>query len=637
MGVNLRYKIGLTNVWWDKENIDTRYFENLQAQANYFDTKIGADNLSPYLNFNIADNITTSIAYQDVSNRTTEELIACNYAVLYKFDENNQIIDRRYFFAKVSQLSGRQMRVDLDLDDIQTNYFKHKDKITPCTINRAHLNRFVKNSDNLSVSFNLNSDSHLFEIEGTDLAKRLIKRDKLNFNYYEYADLTNWLKENLLYWVYIFIDKRHRYKAKKFSDDTDGVVDGINTIIDYGGISGINSQYGVISYPVLAFGKKMYVQVNNKKYVVNKTSETYFENLNSDTSYYYTSKMSIRTPAELFYNYEIDENGDLILKSNGGGTNTLANVGEILAINLGNNQVIFTHDMGKSDIEKETQTYILDYDFNFNITDLKGTRNSKFNPKLLNSNFKTLSLRTGDGNIFNYDIQKLGAKNLKFLYDETLQPEITKYYFRVKSPTGLYVVENNENYNGLVGSVDNALAITNSTYASFIANNKNFWLQTTLNVGKNMFNFGENLAQGNVSNVLDVGYKTVNSFLTIDNMRNAPSDMKNANGNVLFNQQVAKLGLYIEIYSALEHDIKQADDAMYKNGFAYGEIGKVGDFDNIRKYFNYISADIETITANISNEEKSRLRGKISEGVRFWNSDTIQYNLENYERFLDEN
>ena len=116
-------------------------------------------------------------------------------------------------------------------------------------------------------------------------------------------------------------------------------------------------------------------------------------------------------------------------------------------------------------------------------------------------------------------------------------------------------------------------------------------------------------------------------------MREAPGNIKNAQGNPIFNASVDNIGFYIEEYDALMHDKQQADDIMYKNGFVCGEIGNIGDFDNIRTIFNYISADVDGINANISDAEKTRLIEKLK-SVRFWNIDGFDYIHENYERSI---
>lgn len=51
---------------------------------------------------------------------------------------------------------------------------------------------------------------------------------------------------------------------------------------------------------------------------------------------------------------------------------------------------------------------------------------------------------------------------------------------RLKPVGGLYLEGTESNYTGLVGSTDNGLAFTNSQYAAFLANNKNFFMQSNL-------------------------------------------------------------------------------------------------------------------------------------------------------------
>ena len=73
---------------------------------------------------------------------------------------------------------------------------------------------------------------------------------------------------------------------------------------------------------------------------------------------------------------------------------------------------------------------------------------------------------------------------------------------------------------------------------------------------------------------------------------------------------------------------------MFKFGFSLNIIDNINNYF-IRKYFNYIEANIEVIDAPISIDEKNRIRNLFDKGIRFWNSDNIQYTLENYEGWLD--
>ena len=66
----------------------------------------------------------------------------------------------------------------------------------------------------------------------------------------------------------------------------------------------------------------------------------------------------------------------------------------------------------------------------------------------------------------------------------------------------------------------------------------------------------------------------------------------------------------------------------------------LGDYDNIRKYFNYIRATIDGISGvPISNTARFDIRYRFAGGVRFWNmidgEFKLNYEDENYEKKLD--
>ena len=233
------------------------------------------------------------------------------------------------------------------------------------------------------------------------------------------------------------------------------------------------------------------------------------------------------------------------------------------------------------------------------------------------------------------------------MYSEPIQPEITRYYMRLK-PTGLYLEGTEENYTGLVGSTDNGLACTNDAYAAFIANNKNFFMQSNLKIGfgavKSTAGVISQAASGNVAGAvgsglsagLDIAQSLIDRSMTIDNRKNAPDQLKNANGNVIFNMFATDLGLYVEKYSALEGDLKTANDFMNLYGFTFNSIANVKDYAHIRKYHNYVKAQLQGITGNISNTARDDLRQRFANGIRFWNQDNISYQYENYELWLED-
>ena len=114
-------------------------------------------------------------------------------------------------------------------------------------------------------------------------------------------------------------------------------------------------------------------------------------------------------------------------------------------------------------------------------------------------------------------------------------------------------------------------------------------------------------------------------------MRGAPTAYHNAQGNIVLPLIINdELSFYIEEYSGIEQDLETVNDYTHLYGYNYKRSGYVKDYDNIRSLFNYVSADVGLITSPISNEEKNRLRARLK-GIRFWNSDTIDFITDNTE------
>ena len=218
---------------------------------------------------------------------------------------------------------------------------------------------------------------------------------------------------------------------------------------------------------------------------------------------------------------------------------------------------------------------------------------------------------------------------------------------RVSGGTGIYEDGTDENYMGLVGSTDNALLFTNDSFAAFLANNKNFFLQSNIKIGVGAaggtidafkaaaYGKGAAVFSGIASSAVNSAISLIDRDLTVDNMKNAPDQMKNANGNVILNLFATELGLYVEEYSALDGDLKTANDFMDLYGFTFSSVGNIKDYANIRKYHNYIKAQLQNIDGNLSNAARTDLRNRFASGVRFWNGDTISYQYENYKNWLD--
>lgn len=635
----LKYKFALCNVFWSENDINTRHFESITQQNEYFD-ELTRGVYTPLSNFNMGDNISTTIIYRDNTDREPSELVRCNYLVLHRLNEENEIVERRYYFASVKQDDGNQLIININLDDIQTNYFKYKDKIKPCIINRRHIDRFI-NVDSNTVKFDLEPTSHLFENEGSNLPKRLVKRTKIDFNFTNNVDINQWLKDNIKYWVYVFIDRYHEYNVFNPSDGSE-----VRSAVASSTIQSNNKQdVGCICYPVYKTDKRIMVYKDSAYAYINENGYGWFAERNSINSYSFNKKISIIPPFDYFqYNATIDNVGNLVSTDTSYSSNyTMSGFGIRAFISDWNNKVGVFTSVNEQSTSFDSDIYTTDKTFNFNKSELKGYKNIKFEPKLLSQDFSELQLKSSDGEIFIYDNQKINNNEIKIVYTEPIQPEVTKYYARLKAPTGLYIEDTDNNYLGLVGSTDTALNMSNTQYANFIANNKNFWMQSNFKMFTNMTDMvmGAMASKNTIESVGNI-YSGVKSGITqfydrkwmIDNLKASPGSLKNASGNVIFNMAITDLGIYIEEYEALIEDKIQMYDYFFMNGYSYGHIGKITDYENTRKYFNYLECDVGVIDAPLSEFEKERLRQKLK-AIRFWHTDNIQYELENYERWLD--
>lgn len=675
-----KYQIGLIDFPFDEQGEDTRYFESETEQHEYFDEAVADSGAFGYSVID-APNLNSLYITRQVyklpasSSMTVYDLASKNYAVI-RIEKQSGYEYFYYFVTNVEIGSDRQIFLDLKLDTVQTYFFKQNISFADCMIERAHLNRFKPTDNPDYVDFVTDESSKIYNAEeGLNFPKRLVSRKKLSLKYTGIDEVDEWLNENVAYWEYIFLAPRKEYKVLKIQDPNK--VEEVITLKNVD-ISDINYKVksnrgatGCIAYPVYKTNKRIIFAVtlyssdpaNPFLFDVEIASNSSgFEKVNSndkneDTSFYYTKKISIIPPFNIakYKEYiKINKDGDLEFISivNPGDekaaqsymeANYNSDVSAIITSQNGNRCYGIFIGITQN-AELETADYIINTsksNSGIKKSDILSSVLPKieFNPKLAGQHFQELKVRTADGEEFSYDIQKIQENRISFIYTEPIQPEITKYYLRIE-PVGLYGEGTQKNYTGLVGSTDNSLAFTNNQYAAFIANNKNFWMQSNLKIGTNL---GQGVANaissksisGGINAVVDTAVSLIDRSLTVDNMKSAPDQLKNANGNVIFNFFTTELGIYIEHHKALDGDLKTANDFMNLFGFSYNSIGNIKDFVNIRKYHNYIKAQIQGIYGAMSNMARNDLRQRIANGIRFWNSDDINYNHENYEKWLE--
>lgn len=668
------YQLGLLDFPFDMNGDDTRFFLSQGDQQAYFNAKVASGG-TPFVNIEAPSMDSLYITKQVYQGDKTAPLnqfdyVNKNYAVIKVTAKGQSPKYFYYFIEKATIGAAGKMLLDLRMDTVQTYFFDPDITIPACLIERAHLNRFEDDPTQEGyVRFN-RSDTRLFNAEqGFDTPKRLVSRTKLDINFTGNSAVDNWLNENVAYWVYVFIDPTNDYSVF-------GLDSGHTATKIPGGAGGIgyaskfDSAASVICYPEYKVPnheiQALLTRTDSTTITVDirKTARDEFEKLNNDTSYYYMIKISIVPPSDVWQNAYVSGN-NLILAGSVQGNGAIEENGEQTALtnnygSLGGNGVIaVTSDSNPVGLfigayQNSTSIETGYYGISENSLFLKTyvTRQQapqlSFNPKLNGQNFRELVITSANGDEFSYDIQKLQESRISFLYSEPIQPEVTKYYMRVNAPAGLYIEGTEENYTGLVGSTDNGVAFTNDQYAAFLANNKNFYMQSNMKIvmgsmrslagatgqavkGNYAGAFGSTLSLG-----MDLAQNLIDRNYTVDNMRSAPDQMKNANGNVLFNLFATDLGLYVEKYVALDSGLQAANDFMDLYGFSVGVVDDIGNYTNIRKYHNYVKAQVNSVVGNISNEARNDLRRRFSEGIRFWTSDTISYEYENYENWLEE-
>lgn len=631
------------NVKFDNSYSNAILFNSLQDRLDYFNIPSDYSSInSPEINFNFGNLLNTTLVLRDNNAYGVLSLLNYNYIILIEEVDETPYKYLFYFINEIKYDTSFQATLTLELDVLNT-FSLYDLEFSPCIIHRTHLDRYIWNkASSLEVyqgSLNLN-DYDIYNEELTSYSKVLTKRSHLKVNWTGNEDIDEWLNNYVAYWVYCFVDKSHNYKElNSYQTSTDSG----SMIIDMASIIDPNREYGCFCYPMTKNGGKIRFKngfTSTTEYVeINYHGEQGFRDLNNDTSYYYSKKFSIVPPhIEWLKNGSINEN-----------TLTLTYFTTVSTWTYYNSHLscgVITH-ISENVTDYETENYETEFNNYIIVTSpLKYYRDMGLEPKLYSNLIKEINI-CYQGNTFTYDPLKIGSNIFNFKYNEVLSPEITKIYYRLSGNNNLYINETSNNYLGLVASVDNSLPYANDQYAEYLANNKNYWLQTAMKVGSNVIQGKlQTIASGNssatVSSLIGGAASLVNAGLKADNMRNAPDSLTNANGSYLFSISTNNYDLVVEEYEALEDDKQKAYDYLYRYGYMFEKIGNIKDHIDTRYYFNYISADIENIYYynNLSLPIRNKIKLIFKNGVRLWHYHSkyadrlFDYTYENWEKTL---
>ena len=714
--VGTKYEMALITTPFEYGTQNVRKFKDFDEKDAWVKAHVQNTN-APFCEIlapNLNSLVITQQRYLNPSEVDINDLLMHNYAIIKETKVDNSVKYYCYYVTNANIDQYNMVVVDLTMDTLTTFYDELE--FGDCFINKADINRWIDNGDG-TVSFDTSVNSELFEREDVkDVSKRLVKRDVINkFNEVLYGGINDWLNENVIGWYYVFVSsnslirvpnssykeqsssiakaklKSIVYKNKSMAEDVP-----LYNVID-------NSFYNTIvccAFPLMKTNKKIYFakveerkddtglitgySISDKLEISNKSLEYFLQDLGSD--YVYSLKFSQVPPfkyvdgifIDINNNVVQDKKGNLLLKGETkqqkfthNGNQYSYNVLAPLYLSSGNEVEAVEHYgtngisygllnvLGQVNINIDMPYTINDVNFTFKKSEIVNSKHDlRFNPKLLSADYKGLVLSDNLQNGSEYDILKLGNKNLTITYTEALTPDITKKYIRLSGLSGYYVPEVADNLTGYVVSDDTSFIIEGSQYQSMLANNKNFFLQNSINRQNNITqtqlstitSLGSSLASGGIigalNNVIGISGNIANTLinnnnsrisegLTVDNLKNAPNSINGAKGNVIFNAMYSDMGVVVEIYDILPNEKKMIDDSINMNGMTLNKVENIKKYDNMRAYHNYIQANIENIKGNISSPIRDDIRKRFANGIRFWNVDEISYEKENYERWLN--
>lgn len=646
----LGYRVAILSVWWQRGEVDTRFFSSKASQKTYFDN-LGLT-WSSLNNFNINDNITTTIVFRDSSNRDINTLLKCNYAIVKDSSSNY----RYYFISNIMQDSANQLVATLELDDIQNNLIGNLSNFTPVFVKNWTGNNYKYDSLNSKYYYNFSD----ITLQDTGDSPQLFNKETSEafLKYTGIDEVDTWLNNNIECWRYVFVNNNNKLGAPTLSNTNalGPIISECLTSPSGATSKAISLPYGSISGPIYkkASTHNIYIkyEYNGVDYYMRlyESGIQAFFNLQDSNfvnypigTYGIEEKFSNILPFgksnSFATNYTIDNDGDLIINAfipvgfdyctrSGWEKYYLANLGATLSTTKANANSCVASGYSQLDNDIEaTATFTASFDFVDPINE---------NIKLLDINYSKLRLRIA--NQF-YDYNPLAYftsnnKNINMLYSETLKVGVSKIYFRLKS-SGEYKTANEDDYTGLITNLDLTEALLTNQWADYLASHKNYYLQTAFNVATNLATNGLSPSKGSpllkgVNTGIQTFSQAYNLQLDRENMQQSPNGLANANGDPYFDLMIKGIKPVIDYLSVNDNSKKAIISNFKYQGLPYNRVYTLSYVLNCHSAYTYLSCVINKAGANLSNKEFSRLKEKLQNGVRYWYNDNPNVSTINY-------
>lgn len=614
-----------------------------------------------------------------------------------------------YFIEKFEYLSENQYRLELSLDVFVTYFQAIQENFFPRSIvSRAHYPRFYRDGDN--YVFNINSDNPICQ-GSPKYAMRTTLSSELEFNWSSNPIVSSWCNANKIIWVEVYIQPNSNFKFKNVADDVVEVVLPVCATVGE-----LSSECSVMCFPVCQTGNASIVfraqGMNYFMVISGKAFKDWLE-LNSQdggSNFIYNIKLSPRPIININTDYYVnsvttgsydggpalyvdfddaalgyDEFGQvegIYDRFDDGDETPVAYYGRYVSLR----QPVIIPNHGRGLITAVYKATLGDYvsnninineRFSFTSEELTGAKKMMFEPKIM-QNCKTLKLRDVAGNSIDYSPLWLNSPNVQGIYTEAFGISNTNYYLRLKS-SGLYPNIYQQDWHGVVSTINLSLNIANDNLGAFLVQNKNYvqrmdWLadnamymqmiNTAVSAPMRILGAGAALAMGNpipaAGAALGTGGSIIGSFLDNYNNKqiartmynfnkqdamNSVNTLRNTNDNLSLPIQVNQgIKFYIDKMEAFGCD----QEIEYNNLFMFGY--DLNLLENPyyflagagrRKYFNYLQAHVEQLFITCPREAEKIIRHVLDRGARFWHlsenygkSHMYNYDLENYETFI---
>lgn len=633
----LKYQYCLANVWWNISGQDQPLFSTPETMQAYFDSV--RTEWSTLTNFTIGDSVSTSI-YIRVEGLSTNEVLDYHYLIVRELNDDNEVNKTYHYFAELSQDSGNQYLAQLTRDVMIDYYNFGEVRNRPYTyIMRTHLDRFVNEGGKLNVNGANDSPLYIAEDLETDTPLCILNKP-VNFTDMSPIPNNNGSDNNM--WVYVYMKLSGPYYENGVYQEyyENGVPQGYGVIVLPLGnysiqTSRANRSPWNFTYWMTYINR---VEQNFIPYILNIRVSLTPPNKGVYSAYTASGNYFDAENLKMYnMNYFYSASGGFFycvyLTSRNAG-DELDTVTDTLTNRMRGVKEIFP-------VEHITKDYIM------------SPKNYRKEVKLYNGIIKA-NIASGIYKGMDYNLLSLyyNADNrFTFGLYESLSAGITRYYYGLACDTSIYNDNNIRAYNQNSVSIDTTIPYSESQLSTFLANNKNFYQQTDLEYNYSMItkgignavkgfvsgNWGEAIS-GTIGAVADNIYAKKQREYQTDNLRNAPANVHNIDGNYMLIQGLTTLCPRFEIWQPLQSNLEKIADRLFFYGYTYQKLGKLQDFDNTRKYFNYIECDIADVKYNMNDKAFTMLREKLLNGVRLWHSNPADVDFtttDNYEQWVD--